>query len=102
VLQFAHGPLQTFYGQRLTLLVLEAGSGSPLLGRLARTLDAERHRILHLPSTRADELAFFEHAAAIDGLLLATLEAAPRDLFDWPARDGDGPLYGLGAAAENP
>lgn len=97
VLQFAHGPLQTFHRRRLNLLVLETGAGSALLERFERTLDAEHQRVLHVPSTHRDELAFFEHAAAIDALLLATLEAAPRDLFDWPARGGDGPLYGLDA-----
>jgi fructoselysine-6-P-deglycase FrlB-like protein len=97
VLQFAHGPLQTFHDQRLNLLVLETGAGSALLERLTRTLNPERHRVIHVPSAGTGELAFFEHAATIDALLLATLEAAPRDLFDWPARGGDGPLYGLGA-----
>jgi hypothetical protein len=97
VLQFAHGPLQAFHAHPLNLLVLETGAGSPLLQRLTRTLDPTRQRVIHLPSTQRDELAFFEHAAAIDALLLATLEAAPRDLFDWPARGGDGPLYGLDA-----
>lgn len=95
VLQFAHGPLQTFHDQPLTLLVLERGRGSPLLARLQATLDPALQRVIHLSSERADELAMFEHAAGVDALLLATLEARPRDLFDWPARNGDGPLYGV-------
>ena len=96
VLQFAHGPLQAFHERRLTLLVLERGHGSPLVARLEATLNPELHRVIHVASEHDDELAFFEHAAAIDGLLLASLEARPRDLFDWPARHGDAPLYGVG------
>jgi len=96
VLQFAHGPLQAFHERRLTLLVLERGRGSPLVPRLQATLNGALHRVVHLTSEHDDELACFEHAAAIDALILRTLRASPRDLFDWPARNGDGPLYGLG------
>jgi hypothetical protein len=99
VLQFAHGPLQAFYDKPLTLLVLERGRGSPLLARLANTLQPALHRLIHLGSEHDDELSFFEHAAAIDALLLATLERAPRDLFDWPGRNRDAPLYGLGGTS---
>jgi hypothetical protein len=96
VLQFAHGPLQAFHHQRLMLLVLERGDGSPLVPRLQATLNVALHRVIHLTSRHDNELACFEHAAAIDNLLLRTLRARPRNLFDWPARHGDGPLYGLG------
>lgn len=96
VLQFAHGPLQAFHQQPLTILVLERGRGSFLVERFTATLKPDLHRVLHIASASDDELAFFEHAAAIDALLLATLKARPRNLFDWPARHGDAPLYGLG------
>jgi hypothetical protein len=96
ILQFAHGPLQSFYGRPLTLLVLERGAGSPLLPRLESIVDQNHHRIVHIPSAHDSELAFFEHAAALDGAILATLEHSPRDMFDWPARGADGPLYGFG------
>jgi hypothetical protein len=96
VLQFAHGPLQAFYEKPLTILLLERGHGSPLVARLQKTLSPARHQVLHLTSERSDALSYFEHAAAIDALLAVTLERAPRDLFDWPARNADGPLYGLG------
>lgn len=99
VLQFAHGPLQAFHEKPLTILVLERGHGSFLVERFAATLKPELHRVVHIPTTGDDELAFFEHAAAIDALLLATLKARPRNLFDWPARHGDAPLYGLGGPA---
>ena len=97
VLQFAHGPLQAFHERDLTLLVLERGTGSPLLARLRDTLHPKHHRLIHVPSLHADARAFFEHVAAIDALLLQTLQATPRDLFNWPGRHGDAPLYGLGS-----
>jgi hypothetical protein len=95
-LQFAHGPLQSCYEQRLQLLVFEAGGASPLVGCLARTLHPGRHRLLRLSSTLPAPLAFFEHAATLDALLLTAVADTGRDLFEWPARDGDGPLYDLG------
>lgn len=97
ILQFAHGPLQSFFGRPLTLLVLERGAGSPLVPRLESILDRDHHQVVHVTSKHDSELAFFEHAAALDGALLATLEQRPLDMFDWPARGADGPLYGFGA-----
>lgn len=102
VLQFAHGPLQTFYDKPLTLLILERGQGSLLVPRLVSTLHSARHQVLHVTSVNDDVLSFFEHAAALDALFLARLTATPRNLFDWPARHGDTPLYGLGLPASQP
>lgn len=101
VLQFAHGPLQTIHNQTLTLLVLERGHGSPLVERFTQTLNPAHHHLVHLMSERVDELAFFEHAAQIDALLLATLQRHPRDLYHWPAQHDDAPLYGLGGPSES-
>jgi creatinine amidohydrolase len=99
-LQFAHGPLQSCYEQHLTLLLFEAGRSatepSPLPERLVRTLHPARHRVLRLSSALPAPLAFFEHAATLDALLLRAVERSGRDLFEWPARGGDGPLYDLG------
>ena len=55
--------------------------------------------LLRVISKRSDALAHFEHAAAIDACVLATLREEPRDLFDWPARGADGALYRLGESA---
>ncbi|HEX6246131.1 MAG TPA: hypothetical protein VFZ61_34645, partial [Polyangiales bacterium] len=95
-LQFAHGPLQAYYERRLTLLVFEAGGRSPLVERIQATLQPGRHRLVRISSALPPPLAFFEHAATLDTLLLHAVQASGRDLFDWPARDADGPLYDLG------
>jgi hypothetical protein len=97
VLQFAHGPLQAFHDKPLTLLTLESAMDGALVERLMRTLDPARQRVLRLVASLPAPLSFFQHTALLDQLLLAELEAEPRDLFDWPGRHGDAPLYGLGA-----
>jgi creatinine amidohydrolase len=99
VLQFAHGPLQAFHDKPLTLLVLETPSAGDLVQRLLRTLDATHHRVLRLVASLPAPLSFFQHTAQLDALLLASLEVAPRDLFNWPGRHGDAPLYALGEGA---
>lgn len=96
VLQVAHGPLQWFHGQSMLLLALATPLSKGLLDRLEAILSPTRHRLLRIVSTRSDVLACFEHAAAIDACLLATLGESPRDLFDWPGRGADGALYRLG------
>jgi hypothetical protein len=98
-LQFAHGPLQATYERRVTLLAFEAGGPSALIERLTRTLHPERQRVLRLCSQLPAPLAFFEHTATLDAMLCAVVEASGRDLFDWPARDNDGPLYDLGESS---
>jgi creatinine amidohydrolase len=97
VLQFAHGPLQASFAKRFTLLVLEGVGQGELVERLARTLAGTQHRLLRLAASLPAPLSFFQHTAQLDALLSAQLEATPRDLFDWPGRHGDAPLYGLGA-----
>jgi creatinine amidohydrolase len=97
VLQFAHGPLQASFGKRLTLVVLEGLGQGALVERLARAIEGTPHRLMRLCATLPAPLSFFQHTAQLDALVLAQLEAAPRDLFDWPGRHGDAPLYGFGA-----
>lgn len=96
VLQIAHGPLQTIHDRPMTMLVFEAGDAAPLVARLESTLDPSRHRLVRFVATRRDALAFFEHTARLDACLLATLRAAPRDLYVWPGLGRDAPLYDLG------
>lgn len=96
VLSFAHGPLQANHGRALNLLVLEGAGHEQLVERLERTLDARCQRALRLRSSLPLPLSFFEHTAQLDALILRELEASPRDLFDWPGRHGDAPLYALG------
>jgi creatinine amidohydrolase len=96
VLQFAHGPLQAFNHRPLSLLVLESPGCADLVERLVRTLDPGCQRAIRLCASLPEPLSFFEQTAQLDALLLARLEAVPRDLFNWPGRHGDAPLYGLG------
>jgi len=97
VLQVAHGPLQAIHDRAMTLLVLGTPRAHPLVSRLEAALSPKHHRVLVWTAQHDNALSFFEHAAAIDACLLATLRATPRDLFDWPGRGGDAPLYDLGA-----
>jgi hypothetical protein len=96
VLQVAHGPLQALHADPHAIVTLERPRGNDLVGRLERTLDPGRHCLVRLRAENDDALAVIEHAAQIDSALLATLEARPRNLFAWPARGGDAPLYELG------
>jgi hypothetical protein len=96
VLQIAHGPLQAFHPRAQTLVICSVPSATGLVDRLRATLVPERHRVIHAASRFDHVLSYFEHTAVIDACLLATLRHAPRDLFDWPARGGDAPLYDLG------
>jgi hypothetical protein len=97
VLQFAHGPLQAFHDRPLTLLALEATAQSALIERLERTLVRPHHQLLRLRAELPAPLSFFQHTAQLDAFVLAQLELTPRDLFDWPGRHGDAPLYALGS-----
>jgi hypothetical protein len=95
VLQIAHGPLQSIHEKPMTLLAMVTPDAIPLLRRLEATL-SPHHQLIPWVARRNDRLAFFEHAAAVDACLLATLRESPRNLFDWPGRHADAPLYNLG------
>ncbi len=97
VLQVAHGPLQAIHERPLTLLVLSTPRAKPLVTRLQAALSLTHHRVVVVEAPRDDVLAYFAHAAAIDACVLATLRAYPRNLFRWPGRGGDAPLYDLGS-----
>jgi len=96
VLQVAHGPLQTIHDRPMTLLVLSTPRAAHLVSRLRTALCRKHHEVRVWSATHDNALSFFEHAAAIDACLLATLRAHPRNLFTWPGRGGDAPLYDLG------
>lgn len=95
VLQFAHGPLQAIHARPMTLLVFGTRRADDLVSRLQRAVSATHHRVRTWQPTRDDALACFETAAAMDATLLATLRATPRNLFEWPGRGTDAPLYEL-------
>lgn len=95
-LSFAHGPVQAMHGRGLTLLVFEIASARTTVERLAASIDAPRHSLVRLRAESEPALAFVEHAACFDAAVLASLEARPRDLFTWPRRGAECPLYALG------
>lgn len=93
-----HGPLQSFLESPRLLLVLES-HGEPhgpfLRDRLHRVLHPELHRVHVLESTLPHPLGLFEHAAAMDTLVVEALRARPRDLGNWPGKGQDAPIYAL-------
>ena len=103
-LQVAHGPLQSFYEHPLTILMLRTASGEhdESFARLEQVLRADRHHVVELRASPASAsmdipLALLELDAALNAALLATLQAHPIALDDWPARGLDGPLYDVTA-----
>jgi creatinine amidohydrolase len=102
VLQIAHGPLQQFYTEPMTLVALErnnSGDDARLFDRLEKVLVPGRHRLVRLRSEFAGPTAVLDHDAQCNWLLLRTLEAQPVDLSSWPGRGLDSPLYELGRDA---
>lgn len=95
-LAVAHGPLQALHAHPRTLLTFERPSGQPLLARLEDALGRTDVKLVRFRARSDDALATVDHAAQLDAALLATLASEPRDLFDWPGRGRDAPLYDLG------
>lgn len=102
LLQVAHGPLQSMWNQPAVLLLLErhdAPHEAPLYARLRQVFSEPRHRVLSLRSeTLPGLLAYFEHAAQLDVLLLHALRTLAPPLDRWPGQGLDGPLYDLAPA----
>lgn len=93
-LNLVHGGWQQLAGQPHDVVLLtNAQDSTPLWRRVKKLLAGSQHRVTTSEATLAGPLAFFEHAAFIDGLILSRLEAAPRDLTAWPGKGTDGPLY---------
>jgi creatinine amidohydrolase len=94
VLGFAHGPFQEVHDRPFTLVALERGlpHEAALLDRLARLLRSH-HRLLRLPSSLPGPLAWFEHDAQVNGLVVDGLTDRPLDLTRWPGFGEDGPIY---------
>ncbi len=93
-----HGPLQSFLESPRLLLVLESHAEPHrafLRERLCRVLDPELHHVHVLEATLPHPLGLFEHAAAVDTLVVAALRARPRDLANWPGKGKDEPIYAL-------
>jgi creatinine amidohydrolase len=97
VLQFAHGPFQQVFDERILCLVLDRGipEEQALFDRLGHILVPERHHLLRLRASLPSPLCWFEHDAMVNALVLQMLERQPRDLIDWPGKSRDRALYEL-------
>ena len=93
-----HGPLQSFYERRATLLLFEreGGRDGDLGVRLERVLSPERHRVVRITSSLPGPLALLDYDLQLDHLVLEALRARPRDLAQWPGKGHDAALYELG------
>ncbi len=100
VLEFAHGPLQSLVGRPASILYLESAGetrgGLDGVARLESTLDPDLHELRVLRARLPAPLCVLELEAMLDALVLRRLEDGDVDLVDWPGRDRDEPLYGLG------
>jgi hypothetical protein len=94
-LQVAHGPLQSIYDERMTLLCLRCrdDGADDLFARLRAVLSNERHTLVELRAASAAPAAIVELDAFLDAALVATLTRHPLALDDWPTKGRDGPLY---------
>ena len=94
LLDLPHGPFQQFYREdRGILLFGNVDLPVGLRARLRSMLVPERHWLASLDASLPGLLGTFEHAAALDALIVAALRARPRDLSAWPGLGQDGPLY---------
>jgi fructoselysine-6-P-deglycase FrlB-like protein len=95
VLGFVHGPLQAMFEEPVALVALETPGQRDLFDRLARVIVPGRHTLVRLEATLPPPLCVLEHDAMVSRLVLAALEASPRDLLEWPGKGADAPLYEL-------
>jgi hypothetical protein len=95
-LQLVHGAWQRLSAGSAhdAVALRQAGlSHEPLWDRVQQLFGPSPHRLVHCPASLTGALAFFEHAAFLDGLMLSRLEHAPKDLEAWPGKGTDGVLY---------
>lgn len=92
-----HGPLQSFWPEPATVITLEHESdpARDLFDRLGQVLPSH-HQLVRLRAASPPPLAYFEHAAMLDHLVVAGLRAEPRNLFEWPGKGKDAALYDVG------
>ena len=99
VLQLAHGPWQALFATPSPLLLLRRPDDAPeLWERLAQMVNGPGvppRELVELTATLPGGLAFFEHTAAVLGLLAGVMAKGPGDLKAWPGKGTDGPLYEL-------
>lgn len=102
VLGFAHGPLQSIALRSASILYLagpaDRSSEEGWQARLERTLDPGRHDLRVLRATTPWPFAILEYEAALDELILRSLEETGLDLARWPGADREDALYRIGPA----
>ena len=100
VLQFAHGPLQSFAQRPASILYLAPraaqGGPEPWLERLESALDPSLHSLRILRAGLPWPFAAVEYEAILDDLVLRRLEETDDDLVDWPGSDREAALYSVG------
>ena len=103
VLQFAHGPLQSIYQRRATLLGFTHAQhprAAELLELLRQVLVPARHTLILVEAKLALPWSFFEHDMWLNRVMLNSIQHEPRLLTQWPAQGRDEPLYGFSGTHE--
>ena len=100
----AHGPLQASYDAPACWLVCTDGapSSQAAVERVRRCLDAERHRLVEVPTEARGPAAILEQEAWCNGFVLRGMERAAIDPARWPGRDRDRAIYEVGATTATP
>lgn len=96
VLQVAHGPFQQFFAQEFTLIALmhDTPEEEALFSRLEAMLAPDRHALIRVRSALPGSLAFFDHDAQANALLLQAL-TVQQERVALPRAGLDAPLYGI-------
>lgn len=95
LLGFAHGPYQSLFEQRATVIALERPAHRALVDGVAAMLDPERHTLVRVRARDLGATTVFSHMGSLWALALALLERRPRDLDAWPGKGRDKPLYDI-------
>ena len=102
VLGFAHGPLQSIALRSASILYLagpaDRAREEDWRARLEQTLDPTRHELRVLRATMPLPFSVLEYEAALDELILRSLEETGLDLARWPGADREDALYRVGPA----
>jgi len=102
VLGFAHGPLQSIARRSASILYLagpdDRVGAEAWQARLEQTLEPGRHALRVLRATTPLPFAILEYEAALDDLILRSLEETGLDLARWPGADREDALYRVGPA----
>jgi hypothetical protein len=101
LLELSHGTLQEASGKPRTFVALrrEEAAWPALYLRAQETLEPQ-HRWIELTARLPTPYAVIEHEALGNVLVLRAIAERRLDQRQWPAKDRDAPLYGLGSLEE--